>query len=382
MRVSDLLKEIPDDTTNIVAEACKTFSQLIRAQLVDHHLRWKLAYRKPGYNRTATVRIDWGEIGKPDASNALPEALERYEIPQGLERAARLSVHWPAIRGLGDHARRLMPLFQEYEDALWSGTQVSRRMAHATLYGAAGLSGELLALAAPLLPDHHPFDLVRFLLNANVDDDVLGVYSFDGREQARIDRPEDARPLWMNDPHEESGASTNSTASATIVVYWGIVGLIAAALDVSPRALAVVVLAHELSHAYTHLGHDRDGDRWSGSDFAESDRGLKEALAQYYTHLICEGLDGRVSGLFNAYWKLLEKQPEIYQLHLPLVLRSTPEKVASALAPLRAGRVHYEALLDALGVPAAWFSASGPLAWRGAVEDSRKRTLTGAGVSR
>jgi hypothetical protein len=47
--------------------------------------------------------------------------------------------------------------------------------------------------------------------------------------------------------------------------------------------LTVVVLTHELAHAYTQLGADIEGRRWPAAAFAAAESGLKEGLAQYYT---------------------------------------------------------------------------------------------------
>ena len=46
-----------------------------------------------------------------------------------------------------------------------------------------------------------------------------------------------------------------------IRLYWVVIGIVARVLAVSVEALTVVVLAHELAHAYTHLGLDIDNER-------------------------------------------------------------------------------------------------------------------------
>ena len=57
------------------------------------------------------------------------------------------------------------------------------------------------------------------------------------------------------------------------------------------EALTVVVAAHELSHAYTHLGRDIDGRCWDTEAFAHAETGMVEGLAQFYTALICDKLE-------------------------------------------------------------------------------------------
>jgi hypothetical protein len=66
-----------------------------------------------------------------------------------------------------------------------------------------------------------------------------------------------------------------------IRLYWVVIGITARALGVPPDALTIVVLAHELAHAYTHLGRDIDNERWDTERFAKSDLDIVEGLAQY-----------------------------------------------------------------------------------------------------
>jgi hypothetical protein len=55
-----------------------------------------------------------------------------------------------------------------------------------------------------------------------------------------------------------------------ICLYWGVIGLVARLLGLSVEGLTIKVLAHEYAHAYTHLGFDRSGKRWSGFDYSRS----------------------------------------------------------------------------------------------------------------
>jgi|LauGreSBDMM110SN_4_FD.fasta_scaffold22649_2 hypothetical protein len=75
-----------------------------------------------------------------------------------------------------------------------------------------------------------------------------------------------------------------------IRLYWVVIGIVARAIGVSVEALTVVVLAHELAHAYTHLGHDIDNERWETERFARTELDIVEGLAQFYTQvdqLVC-----------------------------------------------------------------------------------------------
>ena len=104
-----------------------------------------------------------------------------------------------------------------------------------------------------------------------------------------------------------------------IRLYWMVIGIVSAALGVSVEALTVVVLAHELAHAYTHLGRDIDSERWETEDFARADPSIVEGLAQFYTKVICERLEARAPAAAEAYKTLLAKQSGPYRAHVEWV---------------------------------------------------------------
>lgn len=100
-----------------------------------------------------------------------------------------------------------------------------------------------------------------------------------------------------------------------IDLYWMVIGIVAAMLGVNVEALTVVVVAHELAHAYTHLGRDIDGDRWDTEAFARADLDIVEGLAQFYTGVVCDKLDQRMPAAKLAYDRLLELQAAPYSVH-------------------------------------------------------------------
>jgi hypothetical protein len=104
-----------------------------------------------------------------------------------------------------------------------------------------------------------------------------------------------------------------------IRLYWVVIGITARALGVSPDALTIVVLAHELAHAYTHLGRDIDNERWETERFAKSDIEIVEGLAQFYTQILCMRLEHRMPAALEAYQALLKKQSGPYTAHLKWV---------------------------------------------------------------
>lgn len=104
-----------------------------------------------------------------------------------------------------------------------------------------------------------------------------------------------------------------------IRLYWVVIGITSRALGVSAEALTIVVLAHELAHAYTHLGRDIDNERWKTEQFASSDLYIVEGLAQFYTQVVCRRLEQRMPAALEAYHALLEKQSVPYRSHLDWV---------------------------------------------------------------
>ena len=107
------------------------------------------------------------------------------------------------------------------------------------------------------------------------------------------------------------------------------------------------VLAHELAHAYTHLGANIDGERWDAAHFRVAERGLKEGLAQYYTSRIVERMRGQIADAEVAYQTLLPHQPDDYRTQLAWIdADRTPEETRFAMISLRR---QGEGTLDAFG---------------------------------
>lgn len=100
-----------------------------------------------------------------------------------------------------------------------------------------------------------------------------------------------------------------------IEIYWMPIALLAAMLDLRMEDLAVVTLAHELGHGYTHLGRDIDGASWDTVGFSKSDAEVKEGLAQFYTEVVTQRIAGRQPGAHEAYTRFLEMQSGPYLAH-------------------------------------------------------------------
>ena len=100
-----------------------------------------------------------------------------------------------------------------------------------------------------------------------------------------------------------------------ISLYWMVIGIMAGVIGVPVEALTVVVLAHELSHAYSHLGRDIDSTRWDTEAFARADMSIAEGIAQFYTEAVCRKLEERFPVVGQAYRGLLEYQSGPYRVH-------------------------------------------------------------------
>ena len=129
-----------------------------------------------------------------------------------------------------------------------------------------------------------------------------------------------------------------------IEIYYPVIGLVAPRLQVPVEALSVVVLIHELAHAYSHLGYDIDENSWDTDAFSRAELSITEGIAQYFTHRIAEKLIIENQEVKRAYEALLEHQPQPYKAHLEWVESATPEAVRVALLACRNRRM--QALSD------------------------------------
>lgn len=146
-----------------------------------------------------------------------------------------------------------------------------------------------------------------------VQEDVLGVYEYDARDLFRDER---------------------AVNRATIRLYWGVIGLVSEWLGCSVEDLTVVVLTHELAHAFTQLGADIEGRRWPSPAFAAAETALKEGLAQYYTDRVLRRIGRRYGGALGVFEAMLPRQSEPYRAHQTWE-QSSPEAVRRAMLEIR-----------------------------------------------
>jgi hypothetical protein len=232
-----------------------------------------------------------------------PVVLQQMTFPDDLERIMLLGRYRALLEQTRDGASGLVrlrdELLQRSEAGKWAS--VSRSDLQLVSIWAADL--------LKVLDQHDPLKIVL-----SVSEDFLGVYEYD------------ASGLF---------ADEQAVNRATIRLYWGVIGLVSEWMGCGVEDLAIVVLAHELAHAYTQLGADIEGLRWPATSFAAAETALKEGLAQYYTDRVLRRLERRHAGALAVFSALLPGQPAAYRAHEPWVQDSSPEAVRRAMLEVR-----------------------------------------------
>jgi hypothetical protein len=303
MNIMDLINNIAPDTQKRVEKAKNSYNRLIR-DAIRFESRLSLnSGQSDNFSEDTSIKIPVKlEAGYPDW-------LEGFVVPPEFRIAALLSEIRPALVQLEHSADVVGEFIADYQHEPEIDPFVGDSICHASTE-----ARQLLALL-------EGYDLVRELLNINRD--ILGLYhsTTPWMYRHRID---------IYDPHLNS-------EGGEVLIYWAVIGIIAPRLGVSVEALTAVVLAHELSHAYTHAGFDIDGNNWPADSFFGSDSELTEGLAQYYTERVLQKLDHRIPGAYQAYELLLEKQSGPYRRHLHWTqeLQASPEQIRQALLKVR-----------------------------------------------
>lgn len=136
-----------------------------------------------------------------------------------------------------------------------------------------------------------------------------------------------------------------------IDLYWMAIATLAKVLNVSVESLTVVVLAHELAHAYSQLGRDIDKWDWPVFFFHQTSKDVVEGIAQFYTELVVHDLAPRYPDARRAYQRLLKLQSGPYLAHLDWKPNDTHrgEIIRSAMMEFRrSGELTHEEFLRRL----------------------------------
>ena len=252
-RIRHLLSSQKVETQSIVEKACKQANLAVREYLRDETA---LKISHPGRRQTVPFQVVDG----------LPRSLEQRldQLPEDiflflLQSRHLLNQGHSALQLLDKNLHQVLQAF-EAED---SGEKI-------------GLN-KSLKLIENVLDKINLIKLPELILNIN--EDVMGAYFY---------------------------------KIPAIQIYWMPIGLIAGALDITVDDLSFIVLAHELAHAYTHLGLDIDKIQWQTEMFANTNLMIVEGLAQFYTEGICKKLEPNNPGLLKAFYKLLDHQPPPY----------------------------------------------------------------------
>jgi len=232
-----------------------------------------------------------------------PAVLKEIEFPDDIERIMLLGRYRVPL----EQTRDAMPGLLLLRDAL-----VRRNEPEPLLSATVPQLQSVAAWTARLLKILDKHDPLKRVLS--VREDFLGVYEYD------------ARGLFVDE---------HAANRATIRLYWGVIGLVSEWLGCSVEDLTVVVLTHELAHAYTQLGADIEGRRWAAPSFAKAETALKEGLAQYYTDRVLRRLERRYGGALSVFLKMLPHQPDAYRSHEGWATDYSPEAVRRAMLEIR-----------------------------------------------
>ncbi len=216
--------------------------------------------------------------------NGFPPAVARL-IDQHQDRTLwRLILAFPKLGGVVDGLGLLLANWDEFEQ--WLELPPVAKGSRPALEKSVEVAKALQSLAVT----KKVFELLK-----QIDEDILGVYRFGDKQGPRVE------------------------------VFWMAQALFAGAFGLRIEDLTVVTLAHELAHAYTHVGRDIDGEAWREPGFGESALEVVEGLAQFYTATVAQKLWSRAPGVFPAYEKLMAHQSGPYHAHEQW-LKDTPNQ--------------------------------------------------------
>jgi hypothetical protein len=249
---------------------------------------------EPGSTASVRVEIEPG----------YPEILERIAFPDDLEHVLLLNGYRTQI----EQAVSGLQGLEEFREQLLRMPLPDHWVAVS-----AGELANVRSWGEMLLQVREAKDPLTEVLAVNRD--ILGVYVYDATCTNECD-----------------------VNRAVIRLYWGVIGLVSKWLACSVEDLTIVVLAHELAHAYTQLGADIEGRRWPSRDFDRADVHLVEGLAQYYALQTLIRLSRKFPGALQTFDSLLVKQSAPYHAHKPWLEHFTAEAVRRAMIEVRRWR--------------------------------------------
>ncbi|TXI81791.1 MAG: hypothetical protein E6Q44_03645 [Flavobacteriales bacterium] len=116
-----------------------------------------------------------------------------------------------------------------------------------------------------------------------------------------------------------------------IRIYWMPITLLSLTTKLSIEAITFVTLAHELAHAYSHVGKDIDGSSWETDHFASRDIELIEGIAQYYAERVCRCVEEKFPDAIKCFEAILAHQANEYTAYKTWVEASSGESMRQFL---------------------------------------------------
>ena len=287
--LEDLIYQLPSDTEDKVRQAKDRFNARVRDALRRE--------TRLSFHRDERTNVNVPIHVLPGLPEPL-QPLDKQTIDDKYRIALLLAPYRRELTSIRDKGRvlaqNLWPLLAQDP----AGQALLR--GHDDIDGAVQHADFLLRVLSE-------FELTRFILQVN--SDVLGIYRY--KVRPHFDEPE-----------------------PKIELYWGVIGLIARDLGVDAEDLTCVVLAHELAHAYTHVGSDAYDHWWNTAGFHAAEHELAEGLAQFYALLVCKRIADTSPAPLAAFSALVPKHPPAYKTHQRWE-QYTPEHVRLAMLEVR-----------------------------------------------
>ncbi len=297
IRLTDLIARVPADVETKVKRA-RDRNRSVLQEALRSECRLVMRTSDEGEDNRSGAQVP------VEVAPGHPAILEDVTFPDDLERILLLGRYRASLEQARAGAAGLLLLREELlrrpDSERWVRTSADALQS----------TTEWAAWLLSLLDQHDP--LKRVLA---VHDDFLGIYEY-----------------------EITGgllADESTVNRATIRLYWGVIGLVAEWMGCVVEDLVIVVLTHELAHAYTQLGADIEGRRWQAALFSRAEKGLKEGLAQYYTERVLRRLERRYGGALKVYQAMLPGQPAAYRTQQSWADSASPEAVRRAMLEVR-----------------------------------------------
>ena len=323
--LTELLEMIPSDTEERVERTKDRLNQPLRDALRQEmgvvlnrqELDSRTAARGAG-RESAAVRIK--------LIPGYPVSIRERELSEEQRLSALLGPWLPTLVQVRDNVGYLRDLLVPWLERDRDGRKF-------TGDDEAFALAETSAFVEQLIRTAQQVSVVQWILEVN--EDILGVYRW-------------GQSSWR--PAQQSlFEDADDVREGHVELYWGVIGLIARALAVSVEDLTAVVLAHELAHAYSHLGTDIDGRRWRTGRFATGQRELKEGIAQHYALAACRRIARFAPDCEKVYRVLLKYQPAPYRVQEKWEREYSKEAIRLALLETRRnGHLGLDSFVDAM----------------------------------